>query len=229
MSVWGHDELAHDLALLKANGNRVVFENIPMGAAMSERPDVYCISKSFTDPRPTTFEIKVTRSDFLQDVKKGKWKVYKSYSEQVFFACPDGLISPDEVPKECGLIVRKKKAWRVVKQAPRSFVNKFDECVVVKLLIATHSGERCTDGGYRKHLENKHNAVEYIGNTLGQDVAEFYKKSDRLREYMEAERGYAKRIIEAARKITGTACWQGGYAVLADLEKMNFSKDKEIL
>lgn len=217
---WRHNALAHDLAVVKANGNRVVFEDIPMGRAGSERPDVYCISKSFTKPQPTTYEIKVNRSDFLTDVRKSKWESYRPYSEYIFFACPDGLLTPAEIPDGCGLIVRKAKVWRVLKQATSKPVDVFDESVVVKLLIASHSGDRCTDGGYRKHLENRFKAVAYIGEKMGGDIAAYCSKNFSDREKMLRKTYEATEIIKAVRGITGTPSWQGMHTVIEDLKRM---------
>ena len=47
------------------------------------------------------FEIKVSRSDFLQD---DKWILYSQFCSSLSFACPEGLIQPNEVEKPFGLL-----------------------------------------------------------------------------------------------------------------------------
>jgi hypothetical protein len=48
------------------------------------------------------YEIKVTRSDFLGDVKRGKWRHYLGHATHVIFIVPKGLVERAEVPVECG-------------------------------------------------------------------------------------------------------------------------------
>lgn len=51
------------------------------------------------------YEIKVTRSDFLKELKspdKRRWAL--NYSNRFYFATPEGLIKSRELPPECGLI-----------------------------------------------------------------------------------------------------------------------------
>ena len=47
------------------------------------------------------YEIKVSRGDFLQDKK---WKDYLQFCNYFYFLAPKGIIKPDELPKEIGLI-----------------------------------------------------------------------------------------------------------------------------
>jgi hypothetical protein len=63
--------------------------------------DALAIKKSWTKPCITGYEIKVSRQDFLND---DKWPVYKNYCHRFYFACPTGLIQPDEIPDDVGLV-----------------------------------------------------------------------------------------------------------------------------
>lgn len=47
------------------------------------------------------YEIKVSRQDFLTDKK---WQEYLPYCNQFYFVVPKGLILPEELPPEIGLI-----------------------------------------------------------------------------------------------------------------------------
>lgn len=106
-----HDELAHDLAqFIQRRYNQPTWENLTMRKC---RPDVFTVTPTFNlnQLRTTTYEVKVSRSDFLGDKKKGKWESYTAFSNYVWFACPEGLINPSEVPTGCGLIWRTRKGW----------------------------------------------------------------------------------------------------------------------
>lgn len=82
------------------------------------------------------YEVKVSRSDFLHEISQPeKRTMAMSLSNLFYFAVPEGLVSPDEVPDECGLIVAKpmqngvmvrhvakKAARRVVPEPPLRFM-----------------------------------------------------------------------------------------------------------
>lgn len=74
------------------------------------------------DDRTTEIEIKRSRSDFLADFKKEEkhYQTSNGYGANYFyFACPDKLITLDEIPEYAGLIyVNPKGAW-IKKKAPQ--------------------------------------------------------------------------------------------------------------
>lgn len=58
-----------------------------------------------TGHRRVAYEIKVTRSDFLRELKAPqKRKLGLLHANQFYFAAPRGLIRAEEVPPECGLV-----------------------------------------------------------------------------------------------------------------------------
>lgn len=63
--------------------------------------DALAISKSWTKPHVDIYEIKTSRSDFLFDIK---WPRYREFCNRFWFACPAGLIAPDELSDGVGLI-----------------------------------------------------------------------------------------------------------------------------
>lgn len=85
--------------------------------------DGLAIRKSYTGPCITGYEIKVSRSDFLQDAK---WHLYLQYCNEFYFVVPNGLISKDELPENVGLIYyypesgnlkkRKKAMYRQIEE-----------------------------------------------------------------------------------------------------------------
>lgn len=138
--IWRHDELAQDLGehLVRRTGRRAYLD-LQLGPAGSPRPDVFTICHSYQSPEPLSYEIKISRSDFQSDVGSGKWRKYLNFSTGVFFAVPKGLIARDEIPADCGLIVRFEKVWRVAKRpAVRSI--QIPQSVLLK--IAFDSGHK---------------------------------------------------------------------------------------
>ncbi len=63
--------------------------------------DAVAIKKSWTQPCITGYEIKVSRSDFLNDEK---WPGYLENCNKFIFVCPAGLIQPEELPATVGLM-----------------------------------------------------------------------------------------------------------------------------
>lgn len=55
------------------------------------------------------YEVKVSRSDFLREIKNPqKRQEALLMSNKYYFATPEGLVSADEIPKECGLVEVKE-------------------------------------------------------------------------------------------------------------------------
>jgi hypothetical protein len=70
----------------------------------------------------TSYEIKVSRGDFLKDVKQPlKQRGARLFSDQFFFVTPPGLLKPEEIPDWSGLIEPSENNWtpfNVVVPAP---------------------------------------------------------------------------------------------------------------
>jgi len=85
------------------------------------RLDAVAFKKSWKNPCITGYEIKVDRQDFMRD---DKWPGYRQYCHRFYFACPTGLIAPDELPSDVGLIyynlekdcihTKRKAAFRAI-------------------------------------------------------------------------------------------------------------------
>lgn len=108
-----HNDLASSLAAhLRSRhcDHRVTWENLEFtdwtpGVALHCRPDVFSIRPTLDVEtcRPWTHEVKVSRSDFLSDIRSQKWRQYVKFSCRVFFAAPRGMIALTELPTETGL------------------------------------------------------------------------------------------------------------------------------
>ena len=59
-------------------------------------------SKGF---RRTSYEIKISRSDFAREVRSPlKRRAAMRVSNQFYFVTPEGMLKPEEIPIECGLM-----------------------------------------------------------------------------------------------------------------------------
>jgi hypothetical protein len=70
--------------------------------------------------RPTGFEVKVSRSDFLHDLKQpAKRARYLALCQYFYYVVPSGLVQPEEVPEEAGLLwVYESGRIKTVKYPP---------------------------------------------------------------------------------------------------------------
>lgn len=125
-----HNELASSLAMYLRGrhcAHRVTWENLAFSdwsnpdASLHCRPDIFSIFPTLDVERcrPWTHEVKVSRADFLSDVRSEKWRQYTSFSCRVFFAAPKGLIDPSELPPGPGLweFDDVRSTWLLVKSA----------------------------------------------------------------------------------------------------------------
>lgn len=71
----------------------------------SERYIDFYVIDCWGSHKAMAFEIKVSRSDFLSEIKKPeKRRLALHFSHEFYFAAPVGMIKPDELPPECGLL-----------------------------------------------------------------------------------------------------------------------------
>lgn len=66
------------------------------------------------------FEIKVSRADFLRDLK---WEKYSEFTSSLTIVCPEGLIQPEEIRKPFGLLYISERTRKFVKK-PAKFQHR---------------------------------------------------------------------------------------------------------
>lgn len=182
-----HDELAHSLAMHLKAPNRMVWENLICGSSGNVRPDVYTLQKSFTNPNPMAYEIKVSVSDFRSDVTKAKWHNYKRYAYGVTFAVPMGLITKNDLPEGCGLMTFNGQSWRTVKKAtlhPRELSTQF----LLKLLM---DGNRLLSE--EKPIQNRDFNAYQHHETLRKKFGDTWAKNIRMMEDFPNQRKWLRR------------------------------------
>jgi hypothetical protein len=106
--------------LLKAkHHDAVCVPECKTGATVNgyHRFDLWVMEKSWAHPKIIGYEIKLSRSDFLNDKK---WPRYLSYCNEFYFVCADGIADKRELPDEVGLLTVSKTGSRLFirKKAP---------------------------------------------------------------------------------------------------------------
>lgn len=180
-----HDELMIRLAdYLGGMTDRMIWTDMQLGPCGSPRPDVYTIRKSYTQPKPMAYEVKVSVSDFRSDVTKGKWQTYLKFATGVIFVVPKGLITKADVPNGCGLMTYNQEtdSFTNLKKATLQAVT-LPQQAMLKLLI---------DGVDRQHEVNRrrwldeYQAEKRVRKALGDQVAAAVfdvKQAERNRDY----------------------------------------------
>lgn len=108
LQIW--DAAAFKKAIRYRHRNSVVIEELRVGCGFgggSERSiDVWAIdANSSKGCTASSYEIKVSRSDFLRDVKCPlKQRGARLFSDQFWFVTPVGLVKPEEIPDWAGLL-----------------------------------------------------------------------------------------------------------------------------
>jgi hypothetical protein len=138
---WLHDELAADLMDWRHLAGEIAIEKLVVYAPTVREGgqlDVAAMRMSWTRPQLTGFELKISRADFLRDLRAGKWRRYLPCVERLFFAVPRGLVDRREVPPECGLAVRGPRSWSVWRAAPSRPVDPSARATFLQALLFRH-------------------------------------------------------------------------------------------
>ena len=95
--------------------------------------DAWVMSRSWTKPI-IGYEVKISRSDFKRD---RKWTSYLEFCNLFFFVTPWGLIQPEEVPEEAGLIWTTKtgQGIRYKKPAQSRWWHQIPQSLFMYLLM----------------------------------------------------------------------------------------------
>lgn len=75
------------------------------------RLDAWAMPKSWSKPDTHGYELKVSRKDFLRDEK---WRDYLRLCHRFWFVCPRGMIQPEELPQDVGLLWASSNMARLV-------------------------------------------------------------------------------------------------------------------
>ena len=103
------DEIKKSLKKKYSEQSRwIYFDECPVGTGWrgTNYMDAFVIGAWPSDHnKRIAFEIKVSRQDFLNEMKKcNKRRPALFFSNEFYFVCPKGMIKPEEIPSDCGLI-----------------------------------------------------------------------------------------------------------------------------
>ena len=143
---WGHDELAEDLSASRRKAGKIAFTRISIGSFGTHgQMDVLVMEPSWTKTAFDCYEVKVSRSDFLGDIGSGKYLRYRPFCNRLVFATPKGMVSKDELPNGCGLVVRNEKSWRTVRRGTVENMKPEDRATALQSIVF-----RAADAPWRK-------------------------------------------------------------------------------
>jgi hypothetical protein len=169
------------------------------------RLDGWAMKKSWVHPLTIGYEVKVSRSDFVGDEK---WRGYLQYCNEFYFVCPSGLIRPDELPDDTGLLWVAKTGTRLFRKKKPVYRTKTNLLDIYKYVLMCRT--RIVHSAYYPERRNVAEWREWLAEKdekkkLG------YNVSRKIRELV------ATRIdkVEADRKWTA-----------AENEKLTYFKDE---
>ena len=185
---WTHDELQADLAASRVGNGEVVLQKLSLGDwGSGGEMDVFSMKLSRTTPRPTCYEVKISRADFMSDVRSEKYKRYEGWCVRGYFAAPAGLISKKEIPVGWGLMLRGENGWYSVKQSRMGPLQTqawrpLFLAVILKMFPGSWA-EPTRDMKRDAYL--KHGINRVWGTELGREVAEIVQRNDEMERTIE--------------------------------------------
>jgi len=78
-----------------------------------QRMDAWALKVTYKCLNAIGYEVKVSRSDFVNDEK---WRTYLRYCTRFYFVCPSGVIQPEELPDDTGLYWVAKTGSRLLRK-----------------------------------------------------------------------------------------------------------------
>lgn len=196
---WTHNNLANDLAAhLAANSDRIIWTDMQLGPSGSPRPDVYTINKSYSRFCPIAYECKVSVADFRSDITKGKWQSYLKYASGVIFAVPKGLITKDDLPKGCGLIVRSENCWRMVKGPTMATLTDLPRDFWMKLVI---DGTSRSLREYSSNQLDRKRVHDTVAKKYGEALAILLSDHDRAEMQLKSKIDHLKTQMDEVDQI----------------------------
>ena len=213
-------EVIEDLAKHLNEKGWIAWTQIPLGSVMWNnsripRADVLAVNKSFSNSTFIIYEVKVSRSDFLSDVNRGKYLSYLDFCSQLYFAAPSGLLKKEEIPENCGLIVRGASSWRVAKAATRRDFTPTTE-FLLKLLMVDYKNRLETWKQYERIKNLEYKGLKDASQKHGIKIARDLESAD---EVIQNARELTDRVGEAMG-VKYDTLWNGIYSLKGDVERL---------
>jgi hypothetical protein len=141
------------------------------------RMDAWAMRKSWAHPCYTCYEVKVSRSDFLSDVK---WVTYLDLCNEFYWVCPSGLINVSEIANGCGLLHVSKTGTKLFTKRKAQHRTIGPPVGVLEYILMW----RATVGPIANHLTDRQYWAQWLEHRA--DDREFgYRVSKALRDTIE--------------------------------------------
>jgi hypothetical protein len=126
-----HEALVERVARQMQRAGRIVWRGLSLRARLGDcdsgdwtvaMPDVYSIRHTSVEAylEPIAHEIKVQRADLLSDLRReAKRAAYLALSGECWYVIREGIAHPDEIPRQCGVLIAGESALEVARPAPK--------------------------------------------------------------------------------------------------------------
>ena len=122
-----HEMLVERVAREMTRAGRLAWRGLAVRARIESgwtmaMPDVFSIRHTTVEAyaEPIVHEVKVQRADLLADLRRaGKRRAYLDLGGECWYAIGEGIADPDEIPRECGVLVARERGLAVARPAPK--------------------------------------------------------------------------------------------------------------
>lgn len=164
--------------------------------------DGWAMTRSWMNMRWFGYEVKVSRSDFLRDEK---WQSYLPLCNHFSFVCPYGMIQPEELPAEVGLLWVNKVGtglWTKRKAAYRKIEPPVDLLFYILMCRSRIVGsvEGFDKEAYWREWLAKKEENREMGHSVSRGVRQRYLKMEQEVEGTRRLLKHAEGVIEFVKK-----------------------------
>lgn len=173
--------------------------------------DGLAITRSYTKPCITGYEIKVSRSDYFRD---NKYHLYLQYCNEFYFVVPTGLLKKEEIPDDMGLIYYYPDTGKLLKKK-RALHRQIEEPVgLYKYIIYSRLDQERTPfyesradyaEAYLQDRAEKRDIGRQLGSKMARDLSNAYCRLAVLKESEEK-----LKLLDGLLKVmeeNGIYCW----------------------
>lgn len=177
-----------DLLSQKHSGDVFVAEckDGPSQGCNHLRMDAWAMKRSWAHPCVSAYEVKISRTDYVGD---DKWRGYLPYCNTFSFVAPPGIIKPEELPADTGLLTvattgsrlftKKKAPFRDV-QIPESVWRYILMCRAIIGEEPTQYGAESPRDFWRRFLDGR-TADDELGHRVSRTLRKtLTEKVDRV-------------------------------------------------
>ncbi len=202
------------------------------------RLDAWAMKRSWSNPRSIGYEIKVSRSDFVQD---NKLESYMQYCHQFYIVAPSGVVSKDELPEGAGLMVPSTNGTRLFTKVKAPYRDIEWPIDLLRYILLARVGNVSNDFSGRFGRDSNWNAAYWrewlkkkeINRELGYRVSKALREEiDKKIDAVERKQKLLERRIETLSAMQAYADQHGirvvshdGYFAVKDMARIKAEED----